>query len=99
MDGGAAFCSGHCPHHEVPKAVDWAMLTWMGSAGQEAPVHEGETVVMTESDGRSVKIVGRDGRPNSAPTNTISKVVEALEKVIKKSRKEVVNEVVNEVVK
>ena len=55
------------------------MLYWLRSDGREAPVFEGQTREVTEADGRRVKVVGRDGRPNSAPTNIISNLVEMLE--------------------
>ena len=78
--------SGHCPHHEVPKAVDWAMLAWMDSDGQKAPVCEGQTAEIMEMDGRKISIVGRNGHPNSAPTNVISNIVESLEGLLGKRR-------------
>ena len=62
------------------------MLAWMDSGGQKAPVCEGQTAEILEIDGRKISIVGRDGRPNSAPTNVISNIVEALEGLLGKQR-------------
>ena len=71
--------SGHCPHHEVPRTVNWALKTWIASGGSLPPVAPGATVEVEEASGRVIRVVHRDGAPNTAPTNLISKVVAWLE--------------------
>ncbi|GAX74761.1 hypothetical protein CEUSTIGMA_g2208.t1 [Chlamydomonas eustigma] len=76
--------AGHCPHHEVPRSVNWAISSWISSGGQADPVHRDSPHVLQENDDREIFIVHRDGTPNSAPTNFLSNLIDVIEGVIKR---------------
>ena len=80
-----ARCStGHCPHHEAPKAVDWAILKWISSDGQRSPVAEGSSIDIQEDSGSCIHIVCQDGRPNNKNiTNWITVMLAFFEGIFK----------------
>jgi len=67
--------AGHCPHHEVPNTVNWALTSWI-SSGHQAPVPEGEACDIEESPGRMVKIRHLRGGASDGPSNWLSRLFE-----------------------
>lgn len=69
--------TGHCPHHEVPNTVNWAMKRWI-EGGHTSPVAQGEAAEVEEEPGRRVGVRNVDAKGAGGPTNFLSRLLDGV---------------------